>query len=200
MFNPIYNKDGSLSVFRVSCLIIAVGCFVCGCVVQDKKAKNTIETNLTVQNNSDNLSEADAAEPGGADVESIRTFALEQFNQDFEYLLTCGTLDNSFDNCKVELEPSLVQYYELSLETGADGFTLDMKSLPALSDDSCALFSASSNGEIRAFDNNGSENTECINAMAAEKRHFGISRDTDNRHGQLAPSGLSPMVKTLTKN
>ena len=37
-----YNKDGSLCLFRVSCLAIAVGCFVCGCVVQDKKAKNGI--------------------------------------------------------------------------------------------------------------------------------------------------------------
>ncbi|MBQ4245579.1 MAG: hypothetical protein IJ671_00875 [Succinivibrio sp.] len=199
MFNPIYNKDGSLCLFRVSCLAIAVGCFVCGCVVQDKKAKNNYEDKVNTVLEAQNAPEP-VVEEKKTDVEAIRAFALHQLNEDFEYLLTCGTLDNGFDNCTVELDQSLTPYYELSLETGADGFTLDLKSLPSLNDDSCSLISANSNGEIRAYDNKGSENTSCISARTVDNSRFGIVRDTDTRHGQLAPSGLSEMVKTLSKN
>ena len=53
---------------------------------------------------------------------------------------------------------------------------------------------------IRAYDNKGSENTSCISARTVDNSRFGIVRDTDTRHGQLAPSGLSEMVKTLSKN
>ena len=52
MFNPIFNADGSLSYFRVTCLIVALGCLIGGCVMDsssDSKNKDEVSEDVTAQ-------------------------------------------------------------------------------------------------------------------------------------------------------
>lgn len=47
MFNPIFNADGSLSYFRVTCLVIALGCLIGGCVMDGASGSNSKAESLT---------------------------------------------------------------------------------------------------------------------------------------------------------
>ena len=118
MFNPVYNADGRISYFRVLCLSVAFGCFICGCMVDnDKKSAQRTQNVASVQ-------EETLLPAVKHDYKQIRTLALEEFTFDVEYLQTCGTLDRGFDNCVVELSDSLKPYYSLNLDASADGYKI----------------------------------------------------------------------------
>lgn len=192
MFNPVFNKDGSVSYFRVFCLITAVSCLICGCVM--KTSNNDDLSDLQAQTamiekDLDNVPEENSLE--------IREKAVAELAQNAEFMQTCGTLDRSYDNCVVELSDDLKPFYSLDLESSDDGYSMILTATEQ-NKDSCRTFESNSNGEIIGLNEHGESDKNCLLDLAKDEINFKVFRDTDNKSGQSAPSGLAPLVKHLT--
>ncbi len=191
MFNPVFNKDGSVSYFRVCCLITAVSCLICGCVMKSSKPDDLSD----LQAQTALLAEEDT--PSVDNSLEIREKAVAELAQNTEFMQTCGTLDRSYDNCVVELSEDLKPYYSMDLESSDDGYSLILKATDN-NTDTCRLFESNSNGELIGLNEQGESDKNCLLDLANGENNFKVSRDTDNKSGQSAPSGLAPIVKHLT--
>ena len=193
MFNPVFNQDGRVSYFRVTCLAIAIGCFVTGCVMHHETQEVTQVTDTVV---SDEVAEVETSD--SENFEEIRKLALSQIKNATLYLQTCGELDNTFDNCSFDFTKEFTQYYQVKLDAFADGFDLTVKA-KSNNNDSCKLFKVDSNGSYTAFNQDNTQDESCISDLAKSLNTLTIHRDTDYKEGQIAPSGLSPIVHNLSQ-
>ena len=193
MFNPVFNQDGRVSYFRVTCLAIAIGCFVTGCVMHQETQEVTQVTDTVV---SDEVAEVETSD--SENFEEIRKLALSQIKNATLYLQTCGELDNTFDNCSFNFTKEFTQYYQVKLDAFADGFDLTIKA-KSNNNDSCKLFKVDSNGSYTAFNQDNTQDESCISDLANSLNNLTIHRDTDYKEGQIAPSGLSPIVHNLSQ-
>ena len=193
MFNPVFNHDGRISYFRVTCLAIAIGCFVTGCVMHQETQEVTQVTDTVV---SDEVAEVETSD--SENFEEIRKLALSQIKNATLYLQTCGELDNTFDNCSFDFTKEFTQYYQVKLDAFADGFDLTVKA-KSNNNDSCKLFKVDSNGSYTAFNQDNTQDESCISDLANSLNTLTIHRDTDYKEGQIAPSGLSPIVHNLSQ-
>ncbi|MGN0928260.1 MAG: hypothetical protein ACI4M7_03980 [Succinivibrio sp.] len=193
MFNPVFNQDGRVSYFRVTCLAIAIGCFVTGCVMHQETQEVTQVTDTVV---SDEVAEVETSD--SENFEEIRKLALSQIKNATLYLQTCGELDNTFDNCSFDFTKEFTQYYQVKLDAFADGFDLTVKA-KSNNNDSCKLFKVDSNGSYTAFNQDNTQDESCISDLAKSLNTLTIHRDTDYKEGQIAPSGLSPIVHNLSQ-
>ena len=193
MFNPVFNQDGQVSYFRVTCLAIAIGCFVTGCVMHQETQEVTQVTDTVV---SDEVAEVETSD--SENFEEIRKLALSQIKNATLYLQTCGELDNTFDNCSFDFTKEFTQYYQVKLDAFADGFDLTVKA-KSNNNDSCKLFKVDSNGSYTAFNQDNTQDESCISDLANSLNTLTIHRDTDYKEGQIAPSGLSPIVHNLSQ-
>ena len=193
MFNPVFNQDGRVSYFRVTCLAIAIGCFVTGCVMHQETQEVTQVTDTVV---SDEVAEVETSD--SENFEEIRKLALSQIKNATLYLQTCGELDNTFDNCSFDFTKEFTQYYQVKLDAFADGFDLTVKAR-SNNNDSCKLFKVDSNGSYTAFNQDNTQDESCISDLANSLNTLTIHRDTDYKEGQIAPSGLSPIVHNLSQ-
>lgn len=193
MFNPVFNLDGRVSYFRVTCLAIAIGCFVTGCVMHQETQEVTQVTDTVV---SDEVAEVETSD--SENFEEIRKLALSQIKNATLYLQTCGELDNTFDNCSFNFTKEFTQYYQVKLDAFADGFDLTIKA-KSNNNDSCKLFKVDSNGSYTAFNQDNTQDDSCISDLAKSLNTLTIHRDTDYKEGQIAPSGLSPIVRNLSQ-
>ena len=193
MFNPVFNQDGRVSYFRVTCLAIAIGCFVTGCVMHQETQEVTQVTDTVV---SDEVAEVETSD--SENFEEIRKLALSQIKNATLYLQTCGELDNTFDNCSFDFTKEFTQYYQVKLDAFADGFDLTVKAR-SNNNDSCKLFRVDSNGSYTAFNQDNTQDESCISDLAMSLNTLTIHRDTDYKEGQIAPSGLSPIVHNLSQ-
>ena len=193
MFNPVFNQDGRVSYFRVTCLAIAIGCFVTGCVMHHETQEVTQVHDTVV---SDEVTEVETSD--SENFEEIRKLALSQIKNATLYLQTCGELDNTFDNCSFDFTKEFTQYYQVKLDAFADGFDLTIKA-KSNNNDSCKLFKVDSNGSYTAFNQDNTQDESCISDLANSLNTLTIHRDTDDKEGQIAPSGLSPIVHNLSQ-
>ena len=193
MFNPVFNQDGRVSYFRVTCLAIAIGCFVTGCVMHHETQEVTQVTDTVV---SDEVAEVETSD--SENFEEIRKLALSQIKNATLYLQTFGELDNTFDNCSFNFTKEFTQYYQVKLDAFADGFDLTVKA-KSNNNDSCKLFKVDSNGSYTAFNQDNTQDDSCISDLAKSLNTLTIHRDTDYKEGQIAPSGLSPIVRNLSQ-
>lgn len=193
MFNPVFNQDGRVSYFRVTCLAIAIGCFVTGCVMHQETQEVTQVTDTVVI---DEVAEVETSD--SENFEEIRKLALSQIKNATLYLQTCGELDNTFDNCSFDFTKEFTQYYQVKLDAFADGFDLTVKA-KSNNNDSCKLFKVDSNGSYTAFNQDNTQDESCISDLANSLNTLTIHRDTDYKEGQIAPSGLSPIVHNLSQ-
>lgn len=198
MFNPIFNADGSLSYFRVTCLIVALGCLIGGCVMDsssDGKNKDEVSDDVTAQVESQgSVEEADDS----LSAEEIRTIALKEVYQAIRYMQTCGALDKGYDNCTVSLSEQAKPYFTMVLDTATDGFTLRFNATENNSD-TCKVFETDSDGSVKALNAKGELDPSCSEAIDKTLKQFTISRDTDANDGQLAPSGFTPIVRNISQ-
>lgn len=198
MFNPIFNADGSLSYFRVTCLIVALGCLIGGCVMDsssDGKNKDEVSDDVTAQVESqDSVVEADDS----LSADEIRTIALKEVYQATRYMQTCGALDKGYDNCTVSLSEQAKPYFSMVLDTATDGFTLRFNATENNSD-TCKVFETDSDGSVKALNAKGELDPSCSEAIDKTLKQFTISRDTDANEGQLAPSGFTPIVRNISQ-
>lgn len=198
MFNPIFNADGSLSYFRVTCLIVALGCLIGGCVMDsssDGKNKDEVSDDVTAQvENKDAVEEADDS----LSADEIRTIALKEVYLATRYMQTCGALDKGYDNCTVSLSEQAKPYFTMVLDTATDGFTLRFNATENNSD-TCKVFETDSDGSVKALNAKGELDPSCSEAIDKTLKQFSISRDTDANDGQLAPSGFTPIVRNISQ-
>ena len=198
MFNPIFNADGSLSYFRVTCLIVALGCLIGGCVMDsssDGKNKDEVSDDVTAQvENQDAVEDADDS----LSADEIRTIALKEVYQATRYMQTCGALDKGYDNCTVSLSEQAKPYFTMVLDTATDGFTLRFNATENNSD-TCKVFETDSDGSVKALNAKGELDPSCSEAIDKTLKQFTISRDTDANDGQLAPSGFTPIVRNISQ-
>lgn len=198
MFNPIFNADGSLSYFRVTCLIVALGCLIGGCVMDsssDGKNKDEVSDDVTAQVESQgSVEEADDS----LSADEIRTIALKEVYQATRYMQTCGALDKGYDNCTVSLSEQAKPYFTMVLDTATDGFTLRFNATENNSD-TCKVFETDSDGSVKALNAKGELDPSCSEAIDKTLKQFTISRDTDANDGQLAPSGFTPIVRNISQ-
>lgn len=198
MFNPIFNADGSLSYFRVTCLIVALGCLIGGCVMDsssDGKNKDEVSDDVTAQVESQgSVEEADDS----LSADEIRTIALKEVYQATRYMQTCGALDKGYDNCTVSLSEQAKPYFTMDLDTATDGFTLRFNATENNSD-TCKVFETDSDGSVKALNAKGELDPSCSEAIDKTLKQFTISRDTDANDGQLAPSGFTPIVRNISQ-
>ena len=198
MFNPIFNADGSLSYFRVTCLIVALGCLIGGCVMDsssDGKNKDEVSEDVTAQVESqDSGVEADDS----LSADEIRTIALKEVYQTTRYMQTCGALDKGYDNCTVSLSEQAKPYFTMALDTAADGFTLRFNATEN-NYDTCKVFETDSDGSVKALNAKGEPDPSCSEAIDKTLKQFTISRDTDANDGQSAPSGFTPIVRNISQ-
>ena len=198
MFNPIFNADGSLSYFRVTCLIVALGCLIGGCVMDsssDSKNKDKVAEDVTAQvENQDSGVEADDS----LSADEIRTIALKEVYQATRYMQTCGALDKGYDNCTVSLSEQAKPYFTMVFDTSTDGFTLRFNATENNSD-TCKVFETDSDGSVKALNAKGELDPSCTEVIDKTLKQFTISRDTDANDGQLAPSGFTPIVRNISQ-
>ena len=200
MFNPIFNTDGSLSYFRVTCLIVALGCLIGGLVVvmdssSDSKNKDDVSEDVTAQvENQDSGVEADDS----LSADEIRTIALKEIYQATRYMQTCGALDKGYDNCTVSLSEQAKPYFTMVFDTATDGFTLRFNATENNSD-TCKVFETDSDGSVKALNAKGELDPSCTEVIDKTLKQFTISRDTDANDGQLAPSGFTPIVRNISQ-
>ena len=86
----------------------------------------------------------------------------------------------------------------MNLDASADGYKI---AFVANEDSKNELenFESDSNGEIKIVDSDGNFDKQALTELKKAKGKFKIIRDTDNQDGHAAPSGLSPMVRNLSK-
>lgn len=194
MFNPIFNADGSISYFRVTCLVVAIGCLVSGCVMKNDETPDIDEVAAVQDESADDTSSVEVEKTSVIDTDKLRVRALQELYTDIVYMQSCGDLDSSFDNCQLTLAHELTPYYELKLESSADGYLLKL-SATADNEDSCKVFENDSNGNLVAFDAEGNKDLSCTAPLTSKLNTFAIVRDTDNHYGDTAPSGISPITR-----
>ncbi len=202
MFNPIFNKDGTLSFFRLFCLIVAVSCAVAYYVTgQDKSAQSVAKAESAPASEVVDTASAGAVredEPEEISPVAIRERALLELKEDAEYMQICGAVDNGYDNCKVDLPEDLKEFYSMKLHSWGDGYELLILAKDE-NKDLCRQFESNSNGEIIGFNDKGESDQKCLLGLDNMERGFTVLRDTDNNEGLSAPSGLSPLVTNLSK-
>ncbi len=202
MFNPIFNKDGSLSFFRLFCLIVAVSCATAYYVTgQGKDTKSVAKTESAQVSEVVETAKADAVkedEPEEVSPVAIREKALLELKDESEYMQICGAVDNGYDNCSVDLPEELESFYSMRLHSWGDGYKLVLLAKDE-NKDLCRQFESNSNGEIIGFNENGEADQKCLLGLDNLERGFTVLRDTDNNEGLSAPSGLSPLVTNLSK-
>ena len=93
MFNPIFNADGSLSYFRVTCLVIALGCLIGGCVMDGASGSNSKAESLTQASEDAQSASSDVEADDSLSADEIRTIALKEVYQATKYMQTCGAFD-----------------------------------------------------------------------------------------------------------
>ncbi|MGN1281373.1 MAG: hypothetical protein ACI4UM_05660 [Succinivibrio sp.] len=195
MFNPVLNADGSVSYFRIICLVVATACFVSGCVMDDSSSQTVAPDENVTAVQEESVKETTKEE---TDFGKLRSYAISEIISDSLYMQTCGALDRGYENCSVTLSDNLKPYYDLSLDAADDGFAIMLRAKDSNKDE-CRVFEADSNGVLKATDSNGLDDQNCTAMLDMSSRKFSILRDTDANEGQMAPSGLRPIVKNLTQ-
>ena len=112
--------------------------------------------------------------------------------------INSNLFSNTFDNCSFDFTKEFTQYYQVKLDAFADGFDLTVKA-KSNNNDSCKLFKVDSNGSYTAFNQDNTQDESCISDLANSLNTLTIHRDTDYKEGQIAPSGLSPIVHNLSQ-
>ena len=195
MFNPIYNRDGSLSYFRVLCLMTAVSCFICGCVMEGKKNSSQDSSKVTAESTQVLQQERKAqtrTQDPSEKFARVRQLAFVELLEDGEYLQTCGVLNKGYDECRIKISDELAEYYKVNLDTSNEGFLLKFEANDS-NQDSCRLLEADSNGQYYGYDASSSLSDECSAIKNFPRGEFYVMRDTDNKSETVAPSGFTPI-------
>jgi len=206
MFNLVYEINGKISRFRVTCLAVASVCFISGTYLKLISSNDTVEVSSratapvsTSVDISDSAEEKFTAEDKtlAFDYVQIRQKAVQDLKKNDEYMGFCSVVDHNSEQCKVSIEKDLSPYYVLSYDVNSEGYNLHLEATEQ-NKDKCKIFEINSNGEWLAINENGDMDADCLDRGVFDSHRFALVRDTDNNDGQIAPSGLAPIGTILS--
>ena len=196
MFHPLYNEDGRISYFRLSCLIIVtVSMFSYGVITLSRDEAPLISENMPEPAPA---AEAVLQEP---EIDPL-ALALDELAEGSGFLSACGLLNQGFEGCDYSFSPQVLEFFEPGLEVSDDGYALELHSRDRRH---CSVLRVM-NGVFESFDERGQPASGCIPPSYARMNLDLAGHDFDQLVGQDAPSGIKPLftqtadVSVLTSN
>lgn len=162
-FDPVRNDDGSLSIFRITCLGILALCMLSygslslfGCsdtqdAVQTQSKENSAVVEENVKDNSDTV--ADGAN-------DLQKQVVKSMQEAVAYYRECGAINKGFEGCNFTFPANVLKYYVATAQAADDGFTVSLKTQQE--GVNCALYETDISGVMRAFDSLGQSNDNCL--------------------------------------
>lgn len=162
-FDPMRNEDGSVCIFRVSCLSIVALCMLIyasmtllGC------AGSSADDISSKQEASADAVHSEPSEERTADFTGDRRqIAQKTLNEAVAFYRDCGSINQGFEGCVFDFSKNVTTYYDVSANAADDGFAVILKAKDD-SDPKCTFFEADSNGILSAFDARGNKSDECL--------------------------------------
>lgn len=201
LFHPVFNEDGSVSLFRVTCLVVlALSMVACAVLKQDAGRDSAAVKNdpATVAQNLS--SEALEELPPEVRLETVRALAVSELYEGMEFFRACGTINQGFEGCNFTFSDKVLRSFISTVDAADDGFYLRLKAKGEQLNDLCVEFAADSSGNgVRAFDRQGDERQDCL--LEPGSLAFGdIHRITDDLNGNPAPSGKAPVLTEVARH
>lgn len=162
-FDPMHNEDGSVSIFRVSCLSVVAMCMLIyaslnllGC------AGSSVDDLSSKQDSEQNDVKAESVDNSGSDFTNDRRhIAQKTLNEAVAFYRDCGSINQGFEGCVFDFSKNVTTYYDVSANAADDGFAVILKAKDD-GDPRCTFFEADSNGILSAFDAQGNKSDECL--------------------------------------
>lgn len=162
-FDPMRNDDGSVCIFRVSCLSIVALCMLIyaslnllGCA---GSSPDDISSNKDHAEN--DVSSESSAGKSSDFIYDRRQIAQKTLNEAVAFYRDCGSINQGFEGCVFDFSKNVTTYYDVSANAADDGFAVILKAKDD-SDPKCTFFEADSNGILSAFDAQGNKSDECL--------------------------------------
>lgn len=198
LFHPLYNADGSLSVFRLICLTVTACCllsypFVKNSGQSSQSAASSQETASSKTSVLGSFIESDEKKELKK-LQKIRKDALVELKSGFDFLNSCGNINAGFEGCSFKFSEEVLKFYDAKVTTADDGFSIELKAKKDMQKDECVQFSINSLGEFKALDKMNRATDKCTPKDFVKKNLSTIYRATDYIEGQAAPSGRVPVV------
>ncbi len=159
-FDAMHNDDGSVCIFRVSCLSIFAMCMLI------YASLNLLGCSGVVADESEDAEVVAQSEKSSADAiadsnHARRLLALKTLNEASAFYRDCGSINEGFEGCVFDFPQSVTTYYDVSANAADDGFAIFLKAKDN-SDPQCTFFEANSNGVLHAFDAQSKESAACL--------------------------------------
>lgn len=159
-FDPMRNDDGSLSLFRISCMGVFAVCLLSYASLSILGCSDSVES-IAVNEGSSATNEAesdDAKEEG--DKISEHAEVIKSMQEAVAYYRECGSLNKGFVGCSFEFPENIKSEYLINSQASDDGFYISMKAVR--DDERCALFETDVSGALHAFDRTGQSDENCL--------------------------------------
>ena len=148
MFHPIYNADGSLSPFRLTCLGVFVVCLLAYAVT----------VLMASSDNSKGQEESASAEIDAAALK-LRSEALSDLADGYAFLKACNSINNGFSGCTWTVSDEVGKSYAHEVKFAKESFVLALALKDKTSSDICARLILDSQGKFKAEDSSGRDIT-----------------------------------------
>lgn len=150
MFHPIYNADGSLSPFRLTCLGVFVVCLLAYAVT-------------VLIASSDNSKGKGQEESVSAEIDAaalkLRSEALSDLADGYAFLKACNSINNGFSGCTWTVSDEVGKSYSHEVKFAKESFVLALALKDKNSSDICARLVLDSQGKFKAEDMGGRDIT-----------------------------------------
>lgn len=191
-FHPIFNEDGTISLFRVACLVVLALSVLAYFMLKPHDGGNALAANAAGQ---DQTGEAAVAENSDDyDLVAVRQMAIAELNDGAEFFKACGNINFGFEGCNYQFSDKLLSFYIPGIYAADDGFTITLTAKGRQRLDDCVKFTVDSIGTFTALDKDGLATDKCSGQTAAE---HAVHRITDDLQGRPAPSGAHKVVTSV---
>ncbi len=196
LFHPVFNQDGTVSLFRVSCLLVALLSFIALAILKFQESEggalSANEESVTESKASSFSLFKEQEDPKEVILEN-RKLALTELEEASEFFRTCGLLNQGFEGCAYTFSDKVLGSFIPKVEAFDDGFSLSLFAKGAQLNDLCPTLEVTSQSGLLAFDSQGKLTESCL----LKKQNVQISslrRSTDELHGNPAPSGRKKIL------
>lgn len=194
MFNPIYNHDGSVSVFRVICLVVISLCMLSYAVILLSSSESTQVSAPAAVADEKPAPQVEQEKPQASvvriDPVKLRKQALNELASSIRYFEACGVLSRGYEGCHFAFSKVVTDRYEVTEDAVDDGFIISFKLKNSEEDSSCSLMSYSSSGDHLSHGADGRISDSCFpEDFLSDGSVSQLHHATDHVEGKPAPSG-----------
>ncbi|MCR5536851.1 MAG: hypothetical protein K6F05_05490 [Succinivibrio sp.] len=185
--NPIYNADGTLSKFRIVCLLVIAVCmlaygwlnFQAESSADTRSAANDVAAAQTAQE--DAGEGIDLFLPAKNSFVQAKVAAIDEFFESISFYNLCGSLNKGYEGCRFKYSDAVTSLYNVEAEASDDGFILNLKLIDPQKDTTCTAMSYSSSGDLFSYDEQGNH-TEQQCFLEVDKSRAGVVQASDDEH------------------